>query len=67
MVNTDYIGLTTQSTDATKSELLTNSTEMSPSWEANGSLVSQQILHILWNKIVHPHNHKHMPLISVLS
>ena len=33
--------------------LLTYSKEQSPSWEANQSSASQEILHILWNPNVH--------------
>jgi hypothetical protein len=46
---------------------LTDSTEQSPSWEANRSSVSQEIPRILWNQKFHCHIYKSPPPIPILS
>ena len=43
------------------------STEQSPSWEANSSLVSQEFLRILWNRKVHCRIHNGPPPLSILN
>ena len=40
---------------------------MSPSWETNRFLASQEFPHILWKQKVHYHIHKSMPPVPLLS
>jgi hypothetical protein len=47
--------------------LLTNFVELSPSWEANRFLASQEILRILWNSEVHYRVHNSTPPVRILS
>ena len=46
--------------------LLTYSTVLSPSWEANWFAASQEIPRILWNPQVHYRTHKRPPPVPVL-
>jgi hypothetical protein len=46
---------------------MTNSLQHSPYWEANSSMVSNEINHISWNAVVHYHVHNGLSLIPVLS
>jgi hypothetical protein len=49
------------------SNLLTYSTQHSPSWEANRFAASQKIRRVLWNPNVHYRIHKCPPPFSILS
>jgi len=53
--------------DAAMCYLLTCSIEQSPSWEADWSVTSQEIPHILWNPKVYHGTHKRTPLVPTLS
>jgi len=44
----------------------TNSTEQSPSWEANSRSGSQEIPHHFWIQMVHYNVHKNPPLVHIL-
>jgi len=46
---------------------MTNSTEQSPTWEANRFSASQEISRILWNLKVHRRIHNNPPPVPVLS
>jgi len=48
-------------------DVMTNSMEPSPSWEANSCSASQEILLFLLNPKVHYRTHKHPPLVPILS
>jgi hypothetical protein len=45
----------------------TNSTELSPSWEAASSAAIQELLNILWNSTAHYHVPKILPLGPILN
>jgi hypothetical protein len=46
--------------------LLTNSTELSPSWEADDCSSTPQPLSILWKQKVHSRVHKSLTLVCIL-
>jgi len=48
-------------------KFVTNSMKQSPSWKANRSSASQEILRILWNQNVHYSFHETKPLVHILS
>jgi len=53
--------------DVSYINLLTYSMEQSPSWEANWSAASQEILRILRNPKVHHRTHKRTLPVPILS
>jgi hypothetical protein len=57
-----YMGVTSK---RTKIFYVTNSMELSPSWEANGYSATEEIPNILWNSNVHYHVHRSPTLIPV--
>jgi hypothetical protein len=53
--------------NTTATSITSNSTQHSPSWEANRSSASQEIPRILWNTNVHNRIYKSAPPVPILS